>query len=126
MLDLISARIIPGFSRLDAEGSRDFHEIVDRALMDRPEHIRRQFSIFLSLIRWAPGLHWGRPFDHLDGSRQDRVLSWLQDSAPDALRKGFWGLRTLVLMGYYGRDAAWIEVGYEPDFEGNRRLGGNA
>ncbi len=34
------------------------------------------------------------------------------------LRRGFWGLRTLALMGYYARPAAAASVGYHADPRG--------
>jgi hypothetical protein len=34
------------------------------------------------------------------------------------VRRGFWGLRTLILMGYYGRPAAAAAIGYRADPQG--------
>ena len=34
------------------------------------------------------------------------------------MRRGFWGIKTLVFMGYYGRDEARAEVGYRATVRG--------
>ncbi len=122
VLTAVARRVSPGFDSL-AGGERErFLEIVDDALMDRPAGVRRQLAVFLRLVRWLPVLRWGEPFERLSGERADAMLRFLQDGPVDAFRKGFMGLRTLILMGYYGREAAWPEIGYEPDRSGNERL----
>ena len=35
-----------------------------------------------------------------------------------AVRRGFWGLRTLVFMGYYARPEAAAAIGYRADVRG--------
>lgn len=126
VLERVARRVAPGVAALPAQEHARFIEIVDRALMERPPGMRRQLSVFLLVIRWLPLLRWGRPFERLDGPRQDAMLKFLQDGPVDAFRKGFWGLKALIFMGYYGREDAWAEVGYEPDFEGNSRLHADA
>ena len=42
----------------------------------------------------------------------------MQDAPLLLLRRGFWGLRTLIFMGYYGRDAARDAIGYRADPRG--------
>jgi hypothetical protein len=49
-----------------------------------------------------------------------RFLEAVQDSRLTLVRRGFWGLRTLVLMGYYGRAQAAAEIGYQPRMGGWR------
>ena len=75
------------------------------------------------MIDRAPVLRWGRTFRRLDGEARDRWLRWLQDGPVPTLRSGFWGLKSLVFMGYYARPEIGPEIGYEPSFDGNARLG---
>ena len=110
----IARRLVPELDGLDAEGRRAFHEIVDRAMAARPASVRRQIAVFLGVVDRAPVLRWGRTFRALDGERQDRVLRWFQDGPVGLFRIGFWGLRTLVFMGFYGQRAVWTELGYAP------------
>ena len=38
------------------------------------------------------------------------------------LASGFWGLKTIVFMGYYSQDAVAPMIGYTPSFAGNESL----
>lgn len=110
----IAARVVPASSGLDDAGRREFLEIVDTALGARPEAMQRQLALFLKILWWAPVMRYGRPFGGLAPRRQDGVLRWFQESPVQKIRQGLWGLKTLVFMGYYGRVAAWEEIGYAP------------
>ena len=60
----------------------------------------------------------GRRFSALDVARRTRFLLALQNSPVLLLRRGIWGLRTLVFMGYYGRPEAAALIGYRADARG--------
>jgi hypothetical protein len=121
-LESLARRIVPPWERLDEAGRARFLELIDEALMERPAGVRRQFSTFLLAIRWAPALRWGCRFDRLEAARQDAFLRWLERNPLAKLRQGFWGLKTLLFMGYYGRHESHAEIGYAPSFDGNRHL----
>ena len=87
-------------------------EIVEDALADRPPAIRRQLLLFVRVLHWLPVLRYGRRLPSLDRGRRAELLRWLQDSRILAIRRGVWGLRSLVFMGYYGRQEAREEIGY--------------
>ena len=59
-----------------------------------------------------PVLRYGRPFIALDADQRARVLAWFQDSPLLLVRRGVWGLRTLVMLGYYSRPIAAAQIGY--------------
>ncbi len=118
----VGARLVPEVVSLDAARRDDFRAIVEVALAERPEGMRRQLRVFLSLIENAPFVRFGGRFTRLAPAAQDRVLRWLQDAPVELLRKGFWGLKALVLMGYYARPEAAAEVGWTPSFAGNEKL----
>ena len=120
----VAERIVPAAGTLDGAGRARFLAIVSKALADRPRSIQRQFALFLGLVRWAPLFRFGAPFDRLAPARQDAVLRFLLDAPLAKLRGGFWGLRALAFMGYYGQPEVWPGVGYAPSFEGNERLHG--
>jgi hypothetical protein len=121
-LGLVARRVVPDLALADAGTEARFLTAVDEALGERPETVRRQVAAFLGLIRLAPLLRFGRTFDRLDSSRQDRVLRWLQECPVGLLQKGFWGLRTIIFMGWYSQEERWPELGYEPVADGNQRL----
>ncbi|MBI3549142.1 MAG: hypothetical protein HY078_08900 [Elusimicrobia bacterium] len=118
----IAPRLVPGYARLGPDGRRRFAAIIDAALAERPAATRLQLSAFLFLLRWRSLLLHGRPLDRLPAELQDAELCHFEDSKVALFRKGFWGVRTLVFMGYYGRAEAWDEWSYRPSRAGNERL----
>jgi hypothetical protein len=121
-LQVLAARIVPETTDLDAAGLSRFFGIIDGALQDRPEPVRRQFATFLGALRWAPLARYGSPFERLRDDRQDAVLRWFEDCPVSLLRKGVWGLKAMVFMGYYGQPETNELVGYAPDFDGEAGL----
>lgn len=122
LLGRIAARIVPETAELDDAGRRRFTEIIDGALGDRPPGVRRQFATFLGVLDWAPVLRYGRRFAALAPRRQDAVLRWFEDCPVALPRKGFWGLKAMVFMGYYGQPEVHRLIGYAPDFDGRTGL----
>ncbi len=120
----VAGRVVPAVAGLDAAGRERFAAIVGTALAARAPALRRQFTLFLSVLRWAPALRYGASFDRLAPTAQDAVLRWLMDAPLAKLRGGFWGLRALVFMGYYGQPETWGAIAYAPSFAGNERLHG--
>ena len=121
-LRVLAARIVPETAELDAAGQARFFGIIDEALQIREPSLRRQFSIFLSVLRWAPLFRFGTSLDRLSPERQDAALRWFEDCPISLLRKGFWGLKAMVFMGYYGQPETNELVGYEPEFDGRSGL----
>jgi len=121
-LQTLAARIVPETTELDAAGSGHFFGIIDDALQDREASVRRQFAVFLGVLRWAPLVRYGVPLDKLSADRQDAVLRWFEDCPVSLIRKGFWGLKAMIFMGYYGQPETNELVGYAPDFDGRTGL----
>ena len=110
--------IVPESASLDAKGWRDLEMVVESLLRDRPERLKRQLRLFLRLIQWLPVVRYGRPFTALDSTARTRVLAHLQNDPIQKVRVGFWGLRTIVLAGYYGRPEAAQAIGYAASARG--------
>jgi hypothetical protein len=119
---VVGERIAPGIRHLDAAGREQVAAIIGRAIASRPPALRRQLAAFLGILRWAPVVRYGRRFDHLAAEQQDAVLRWLQDAPSAKLRHGFWGVKTLVYMGYFGRPEVGYAIGYRPSRSGNSYL----
>ncbi len=115
----IARRVVPESAALTSAEQARLLELVEDGLSIRSKSTRRQFSLFLSVIRWAPLFRYGRRLDRLDALRQDAVLRSLQDAPIQIVRSGFWGLRTLLFLGYYGRPEAGPRIGYRPSPRGN-------
>ena len=120
----VAERVVPEVSSLDPAGRERFAAIVERALLDRPPGVRRQVAAFLGVLRWLPAGRWGRRFERLAPACQDRFLAWLQECPLSLFQRGFWGLKALVFMGYYGQPEVWPSLRYTPSFNGNERLHG--
>lgn len=121
-LGVLAGRIAPGFRSLDSGARARFYEIVGGALASKPASLRRQFFLFLRVVRWWPLLRFGGRFDRLEPGRQDAALRWFQDLAPVPLRMGFWGLKALVYLGTYGQPEVGERLSYRPVRNGNERL----
>jgi len=111
---LVAETITPEVAVLDADGRGRMASIVDAALLDRKPTVRRQFGSFLEVIRLAPVLRFGTTFDRLDPDRRAAVLRWFESCPIPLFRKGLWGLKVMVFMGFYGQEATWSDIGYAP------------
>ncbi len=114
MFRAVVTTVVPEAEDLDSAQWREVEALVDQALRERPPSMVRQLRLFLRVIHWLPALRYGRRFTALDPNRRARILSKLQRNRLKAVRVGFWGLRTLALMGYYGRLQAADAIGYAP------------
>jgi hypothetical protein len=118
----LAARIVPWSSGLTPDRRAACVELIADALGGRPVAMRRQFALFLAVLRWAPVVRYLRPFDRLDGDRQDAVLRWFQDCPLQIVRSGFWGVRTLIFLGCYGHPDVGPSIAYTPSTDGNAVL----
>ncbi|HVH68430.1 MAG TPA: hypothetical protein VM716_11215 [Gemmatimonadales bacterium] len=114
----IATTVVPEAARLAVGEWDELEAIVARAVAARPPHLRRQLAALLQLLEWLPLLRYGRRLSKLDIARRTRVLERLQAAPVLLLRRGVWGVRTLALMGYYGRAAAAAAIGYRADARG--------
>ncbi len=118
ILRAIGTTVVPEADRLDEAEWTAVERIVADALAARPRGLRRQLLLLLRLVEWLPLVRHGRRFTRLDAARRTRFLERLQDAPLLLLRRGCWGLRTLLLMGYYGRPEAARAIGYAADPRG--------
>ncbi|MEZ4457564.1 MAG: hypothetical protein R2882_13605 [Gemmatimonadales bacterium] len=86
--------------------------IVAQALADRPPAVVRQLRLFVRVVDLLSRLRYGRSLVRLDVGHRAALLATLERSPVLLLRRGVWGLRTLVLMGYYTQPAIGAALGY--------------
>ena len=110
--------VVPEAKQLDESAWLALETLVEDALEIRPPALRRQLQLFLRAIEWLPVVRYGRTFTSLGDDQRSRILRHLQDHRVERIRCGFWGLRTLALLGYYGRSEAAHAIGYRPDARG--------
>ncbi len=119
----IASAVVPATEEFDDGAWRALEALVEESLSTRPAKLHRQIRLLLRAMQWLPVLRFGRPFTSLDPPARAQFLAGIQNSRLDRLRVGFWGLRTLVMLGYYGRPATAAAIGYTPNprgWEGSR------
>jgi len=114
----VTETVVPQAAGLAAEAWDGVEAVVIRALESRPRRLLDQLGLFLRVIDLVAVARNGRRFDRLAERRRVRLLRALERSPILLLRRGFWGLRTLALMGYYARQDGKREIGYRADARG--------
>jgi hypothetical protein len=86
--------------------------IVSEALGERPVAMQRQVLLFIRILDSFALLRYGRRLDRLDPLRCIALLEAVGNAPVLLLRRGVWGLRTLVMMGYYAQPDIQAAIGY--------------
>jgi len=118
----MAATIVPELSTVDEVVWRRTEAIITEGLSGRSNAIARQLVLFMHLINVLAVFRFLRPFTALDDARRLRVLCALENAPVLAIRRGVWGLRTLVFMGYYGQDDVKARIGYSANPLGWRAM----
>lgn len=120
----VACAVVPEAARLDGAAWSELERIVDEALASRPEQMRRQLVTFLRVLDLLARIRHGRALPSLDPSRRRSLLERVERARLYPLRRGMWGLRTLIFMGYYTRPGVAAELGYAADCSGWSARGG--
>jgi hypothetical protein len=87
--------------------------VAEAAIALRPAGDQRLLRTFLRVLELLPLLRYGRRFSRLSLARRHAVLHWLSRTRLlSRLRAGMFGLKNFALLGYYGSDVAFAELGY--------------
>lgn len=86
--------------------------IIAEALAAKPAAMRRQLGLFVTIVALLVRLRLGRPLGRADDAAVRRLLESLERAPLLPIRRGTWGLRTLVFMGWYTRPEAARAIGY--------------
>lgn len=108
----IAAAVVPDAAALSDDEWRAAAAIIARALAARPAGVRRQLGLFVRALDVVSLIRYGRGLRRLPAADRTRLLNSLSRSRVLALRRGVWGVRTLVFMGYYARAEAARAIGY--------------
>jgi hypothetical protein len=114
----IAATVVPEAAALAEAEWAVLEAIVEDALRQRPARVRRQLGLLIRVIDGLARVTTGRRLHTLDLPRRLRLLERLQHAPLLLLRRGIWGLRTLIFMGFYARPAAAAAIGYRADPRG--------
>ena len=108
----IATTVVPEAGQLDAAGWADVERLVEKTLGPRPASVKRQLQLLIRAIGLLPLFRRGRRFTSLSSNERRAFLSTFEDSPVVLVRRGFWGIRTLVYLGYYARPETGHEIGY--------------
>jgi len=85
---------------------------IEQALAARPAALRRQLALFLRLLDATARLRYRNRLSTLDAVRRTALLEWFAGSPVLRFRRGIWGLRTLILLGWYTQPSVIAALGY--------------
>ena len=80
--------------------------------------MQRQLAMFMRLLNVMSYVHHRRALHRLDLPTRVRFLEQVQSSPYLLIRRGFWGIRTIILMGYYARPECMPAIGYAAHVRG--------
>ncbi len=123
-LRAIGEIVLPGSDALDEAGWRRVESIVEGALARRPPRTWRQLRAFLRVLNLLSLPLTGRTMVKLPLARRECFLKGVERSPLSLLRRGLWGVRTLLLMGYYNQESVRRAIGYRARPEGWTALRG--
>ena len=112
VLRAIAATVVPETASQEERAWLDLEAVIARALSARSARARQQLIRFLWLVQALPIARYGRGFTTLDARRRAAFLGSLERSRLLILRRGFWGIRSLIFMSYYSRDDVAQSIGY--------------
>jgi len=118
ILRAVATTVVPEAAALDVRAWGEVESVVARALADRDPRVRRQLATFLRLLQILPVARHGRTFTRLSAAQRTAFLESVERSPIMIVRRGFWGLRTLIFMGYYTRDDVGAAIGYRAHRDG--------
>ena len=104
--NLDSGKIVQGGSTITMQLMRNLY------ITDPKRDIERKIMVFVRFIDLAARARHRQRFATLDNPRATALLKGLASSRVLLLRRGVWGLRTLVMMGWYTSPSVIAALGY--------------
>ena len=111
-LRAVAASFVPETAAATDTEWRDLEARISAALASRPPALRRQLALFVTVLDTAARLRYLAGLNALDQRRRTALLEWFARSPVLSFRRGIWGLRTLVMLGWYTQPAVTAALGY--------------
>ena len=111
-LHTLAIAFVPELARATSAEWSALEDAVEQAVVRRPAALRRQLTSLIQLIDWLARLRYGRGLVRLEPATRDRLLERLAVSRFTLLRRGIWGLRTLIMLGWYTQAGVAERLGY--------------
>lgn len=124
ILRAVAMTVVPESSSLDEQAWAEVERVIEEALGRRTSRVRRQLIVFFRLLQVLPVARYGRQLTRLNARQRVVFLEWIERSPVLLIRRGFWGVRTLIFMGYYTREDVATAIGYRAHPDGWAARGG--
>lgn len=124
ILRAIATTVLPETASQDERDWLEMEALIARTVSSRGPQNPEQLLGFLRLVQALPIARYGRRFTVLDARRRVAFLRALERSPLLRLRRGFSGVRSLIVLAYYTRVDVAESIGYRAVPEGWAARGG--
>jgi hypothetical protein len=108
----LASAFVPEIAAASGDEWAALEATFEHALAVRPPALRRQITSFIRLLDLTARLRFGARLAALDEARRSALLESFAGSRLLLLRRGVWGLRTLIMLGWYTQPAVIASLGY--------------
>ena len=108
----LAVSFVPEIAGASASEWSELERRILQALEARPPAVRRQLGVFVRVLEAASRIRYRTGLAGLDSRRRTALLESFAGSPVLLFRRGIWGLRTLVLLGWYTQPSVVSALGY--------------
>jgi hypothetical protein len=108
---------VPELADADADTWHRVRATIADALQSR-KGVGGQLVLLIRMVDVVALVRFGSQFVKLSPPARTRLLHALERAPISRIRRGIWGLRTLVFMGYYSAPEVAAGIGYRPNKAG--------
>lgn len=95
---------------------------VDAFLSEKDGKTKKTFHLLFFAFEYLSIPFFLKPFSKLSATARGKYLKSWENAPVKKLRTGFFGFKTLSLLGYYTDEKCWSEIGYEgPELQKNKQ-----
>lgn len=109
----IAEEIIPADDSGPGAGTIATAALADWAIARLDPSLQKLLVVFLTVWEFLGILFAGKPFTSLSSEARQRQMRWFESAPLPRLRTGFFGIRAMILMGFYCREDVWPSIGYD-------------
>lgn len=118
LLRALAPAFVPEIEAASPEQWEALERTFEHAVAQRSLEVRRQLGLFLKLLELLGWLRFGRSLTRTTVPNRTGFLDRLSRSPVLMVRRGVWGLRTLIMMGWYTQPEVARAIGYRASREG--------
>ena len=108
----LAITFVPEIAGATAAEWSELERRITQALTTRPPSMRRQLGLFVRVLGAASRIRYRTGLAALDPGRRIALLEAFAGSPLLLFRRGIWGLRTLIMLGWYTQPSVVTALGY--------------